>query len=128
MSLREVAKGRVRKDEKGRSRRWFQGDDADLFIWVDGDGDIIRCQLTYGNLRGRGTWTVDWDVRHGVRTGEVNSGRMMVDMEDIINFFTQPSPELIGKAISIVDGSEIDPEVKKHFLGQMAKYVESETK
>jgi len=125
MSLREIARNRLKKDEKGRIRRWFQGDDVDLFTWEDDDGNIIRHQFTFGISR-RKTWMVDWDPLRGVRTGEVDTGRRMVDMEDIVSFYLHPSSDLIDKARSIVADSTIDPKVRQHFLEQTAKYVGSE--
>jgi hypothetical protein len=69
--LREITS--VRQDSTTITRRWFQDDYFDLFLWADESRRVVRFQLCY-DRQGRERvllWSEDGGFRHqGVDVGE----------------------------------------------------------
>ncbi len=68
--------------------RWFTDDDADLFIWVDDEQQIMAFQLT-ARLPGHYYESiVEWRHNEGLRTGVVDPGdnQAMGKMSPVVRY------------------------------------------
>src|SRR5690606_35771569 len=70
-TMREI--GPVRQDDERGSRRWFQDEYFDLFVWQDAAGAPIAFQLCYQRDAGEGA--ISWSVGDGFRHARVDAGR-----------------------------------------------------
>ena len=68
--LRELGSGR--QDGNQGTRRWFQDDDFDLYLWFDAAGAPHAFQLCYDRNRNEGAIT--WDQSGGFGHDRVDSG------------------------------------------------------
>src|SRR5689334_10266301 len=68
--LREISG--VLQDQPGLTRRWFQDDYFDLFVWLTPLGDLRAFQLAYE--RSRGERVLEWSTEHGFDHSFVDSG------------------------------------------------------
>ena len=68
--LREITA--VRQDDPGATRRWFQDDYFDLFLWVTPQGKVSAFQLAYE--RTRQERVLSWSETRGFTHSRVDSG------------------------------------------------------
>ncbi len=100
--LKEVAVDIIQTEHQEVVSRWFHSNrDADLFIWLDESGRIIKQQFSFNGQ------VVEWNVVEGVRTGYVyedERGKKPGDMSsEIIRFDSAPQKASIAQAIDILN-------------------------
>lgn len=98
-SLREVSTDVVKTSRRDVISRWFHSaKDADLFIWMDLQHNVIKQQLSfYGQV-------IEWNVIEGVKTGHVvveeHQGRDQGS--EFLNFDDVPQRRAIDQAILLL--------------------------
>jgi hypothetical protein len=98
-SLKEVAQEVMRLDQTDIVSQWFHSNkDADLYIWKDEKGNVIKQQLTfYGTV-------IEWNIIEGVRTGylleeESSAG---IDKSPLIRYDNSPQKQSLEQGIHIL--------------------------
>lgn len=74
--MREI--GPVRQDSGRGSRRWFQDDYFDLFVWQDEAGKPVAFQLCYDRVRAEGA--ISWSAQAGFDHARVDAGAERTDL------------------------------------------------
>jgi hypothetical protein len=99
-SLKEVATDFVANTHKNIISRWFHSaKDADLFIWLDSNQNIIKQQLSfYGQV-------VEWNVVEGVKTGLIVETEVQTKMNssEVVRFDTKPQKGPVEQALALLD-------------------------
>jgi hypothetical protein len=62
----------VRQEKGPGRRRWFESDDLELVVWLDGHGEIEGYQICYD--LGKGERALTWRPRVGFAHSGVDSG------------------------------------------------------
>ena len=113
----------VKKDEKQRHIcRWFHGQyNTDLFSWQETDGDFIHHLIIFVDD------AVEWSKNMGAKTGKVRRPDFALTYTALFSNEPNPidldennRPETMEKAIRIIKLSNIDPNVKNHFLSHLS--------
>lgn len=98
-SLKEVATDYIATGSQKIITRWFHSSkDADLYIWLDTNQNIIKQQISfYGQV-------VEWNVIEGLRTGvlvefEENGS---VAPSEVIQFDSKPQVRPVEQAVSLL--------------------------
>lgn len=100
-SLKEVATDLMATPHKEIISRWFHSaKDADLFIWMDINHNVIKQQLSfYGQV-------VEWNVVEGVKTGliiEDESRVEGVNSSDVVRFDLKPQKAPVEQALDLLN-------------------------
>jgi hypothetical protein len=99
-SLKEVAMDLVKTSRRDVVARWFHSSkDADLFIWMDLQRNIIKQQLSYYGQ------VVEWNVIEGVKTGHiiVEEGRIHGQRSEFLNFDERPQRTSVDQALKLLN-------------------------
>ena len=101
-SFREVAVDVIRTEHQDIENRWYHSaKDADLFVWVDSEKNIIKQQLSfYGQV-------IEWNVIEGVRTGcvlehEDDDNTLKRRSSDVIQFDRHPQFSSLKQALDLL--------------------------
>ncbi len=112
-SLKEVATDLIKAGEAEIVHRWFHSaKDADFFIWLDQQNNVIKQQLTfYGQV-------VEWNIVEGVKTGLIveDEGRQAVKSSDIIRFDTHAQRAPIEQALNLLNHITALNDIERHLL------------
>jgi hypothetical protein len=98
-SLKEVAVEVIRTSRQDVISRWFHSSkDADLFIWLDGNKNIIKQQLSYYGQ------VVEWNVVEGVKTGHivVDDAHNHTNGSEILRFDQSPQAATLEQALALL--------------------------
>lgn len=101
-SLKEVATDIIKAAGHDIVSRWFHSSqDADLYIWMDLERNILKQQLSYYGQ------VVEWNVVEGVRTGhlvveENDAGDRAAGLE-FLNFDSKPQIASVEQAVRLLD-------------------------
>ena len=103
-SLKEVAVEYMSLENQDLESRWFHSNkDADLYVWKDARGNIVKQQMSFlGTI-------IEWNILEGVRTGYFieDESSQGIDRSPIIQFDSKPqllSIEQGVEVISYIDG------------------------
>lgn len=101
-TFREVSVDVIRTESQDIVNRWYHSaKDADLFVWMDSQQNIIKQQLSfYGQV-------IEWNVIEGVRTGCVleTEDPVFADKRrrsDIIQFDQKPQASSLSQALELL--------------------------
>ena len=99
LSLHEVAQEVLRLDHADVISQWFHSNkDADLFIWKDKRGHIIKQQLMfYGTV-------VEWNIIEGVRTGYLleEESSQGIDKSPLIRYENTPQKQSLEQGTVVL--------------------------
>lgn len=99
-SLKEVATDLVVTTHQDVTSRWFHSSqDADLFIWLDQNQNVLKQQISfYGQV-------VEWNVIEGLKTGLVieEDATEKVRGSEIIQFDDQPQRTQLCQALDLLE-------------------------
>jgi hypothetical protein len=113
-SLKEVAMEMIKTSRRDVVNRWFHSNkDADLFIWSDLKGNILKQQLTYyGQI-------IEWNIIEGVKTGHTVfvEGRSQEQGSEFISFDEKPQKTSIEQAVKLLSFITALQEVERQTLG-----------
>lgn len=101
LSLRELAIDVQQGETTEFLSRWFHSpQDADLFIWFDGDHRIIKTQVSYFGQ------VIEWNPFDGTRTGliieEEAAGGREEEVTEIIRFDERAQARAVEQAIRVL--------------------------
>lgn len=100
-SLKEVAVDVIKTNSKDVISRWFHSaKDADLFIWLDDNKNILKQQLSYYGQ------VVEWNVVEGVKTGHIveeEDNDRQAPSSEILNFDQTPQSTNIEQALRLLE-------------------------
>lgn len=98
-SLEEVATQDISAASGKLFSRWFHSaKDADLFIWFDGDRNVLKQQLSfYGQV-------VEWNVLEGVKTGHIliDETKPSRKGSEIVRFDSKAQKSSIDQAVKVL--------------------------
>jgi hypothetical protein len=119
LTVREI--GPVRQDSDRGSRRWFQDDYFDLFVWEDRAGAPIAFQLCYE--RGAAEGAISWSVVEGFGHACVDGGRN-VGMRSPMSPLLRPDgiPPYFRIYNRLADAAELDPTLRAFVLERLRAY------
>ena len=117
--MREI--GPVRQDSDRGSRRWFQDDYFDLFVWQDRTGIPIAFQLCYE--RGAGEGAISWSAADGFAHARVDGGRN-VAMRSPMSPLLRPDgiPPYFRIYSRLADAADFDPVLRAFVLERLRAY------
>lgn len=101
-SFREVSVDVIRTEHQDIVNRWYHSSkDADLFVWLDSDKNIIKQQLTFFGQ------VIEWNVIEGVRTGCLveQEDPVLTDKRratDVIKFDQKPQGSSLSQALDLL--------------------------
>lgn len=104
-SLRQLAVDVIPGESTEFLSRWFHSnrEDADLFVWLDGEGRIIKHQLCFFGQ------VVEWNAIGGTRTGVIVEEERVATTEDdshhvaeVIRFDVRMQSSAIEQAIRVL--------------------------
>jgi len=99
MSLKEVSMDLVKTSRRDVIARWFHSSqDADLFIWMDLQRNIIKQQLSYYGQ------VVEWNVIEGVKTGHVvvEDSHVHGQRSEFLSFDERPQRTSVDQALRLL--------------------------
>jgi hypothetical protein len=101
-TLREVAVDVIETEGSTILSRWFHSKhDVELFLWLDGDQNVIKYQVTFFGQ------VVEWNVFEGVKTGyiieEEVAGHGDENVKETIEFDQTPQDSAIERAIRLLE-------------------------
>jgi hypothetical protein len=112
-SLKEVATDIINTGESEVVHRWFHSaKDADFFIWLDGQNNVIKQQITfYGQV-------VEWNVVEGLKTGLIveDDSRASVKASDLIRFDTEAQKAPVEQALNLLKHITALNDLERHML------------
>ncbi len=117
MSLHKIRTRFIRQDDPNWTKKWFQDKDADLFIWLDSQGRLMRFQLTLGAEAGE---IVEWIYPHILRTGRVHGrGGVVKHQAPTIEFDRTVSASLVSAALGYLNtgGNNLPPDAHELIRG-----------
>ncbi len=120
-SLREVAVDVIETEGSTILSRWFHSKhDVELFLWVDGDKNVIKHQVTfYGQV-------VEWNVFEGVKTGVVieEEGPTGDDesVRETLQFDAQPESAAINRALLVLNNVSVLPDADRRRICDNLKF------
>ena len=125
-SLREVAVDVIETENSTILSRWFHSKhDVELFLWVDGENNVIKHQVTfYGQV-------VEWNVFEGVKTGVVveEEGRPGDDetVRETIRFDISPDAAAVNRTILLLENvSELPDQERRRICDNLKFRVRGE--
>src|SRR4051794_6420331 len=99
-SLKEVATDVIATTHADVVSRWFHSSkDADLFIWMDKNNNIIKQQLSYYGQ------VVEWNAVEGLKTGHIvtDEARDRKQGSEILRFDEVPQVTSIQQATQLLN-------------------------
>ena len=101
-TMREVAVDVIETEGSTILSRWFHSKhDVELFLWLDGDQNVIKYQVTFFGQ------VVEWNVFEGVKTGyvieEEVAGHGDENLKETIEFDKAPQDSAIERAIRLLE-------------------------
>ncbi len=98
-TLKEVAQEHLQGEHQSIVSRWFHSNkDADLFIWSDTNGNVIKQQVTFFGQ------VVEWNRLEGLKTGLIieEDDRRRSSTADLIQFDVKPQAQAVHQAIDLI--------------------------
>lgn len=98
-SLKEVSVDVIHAPRQDITSRWFHSNkDADLFIWLDSQQNIVKQQLSYYGQ------VVEWNVVEGIKTGHivVDEARPRDQGSEIVHFDPNPLNATVDQARALL--------------------------
>lgn len=105
----------IRTENQDIVNRWYHStQDADLFVWLDQEQNIIKQQLSfYGQV-------IEWNIIDGVRTGclleEEKNDLMKVDASELVQFDRAPQSSSVKQALELLECITVLPDEEKRLL------------
>jgi hypothetical protein len=119
--MREI--GPVRQDSGRGSRRWFQDDYFDLFVWQDAAGKPIAFQLCYERTRAEGA--ISWNAETGFDHARVDAGAERADLRYGMSPMLRPNgvpPYFRIYNRFLAAAADWDPSLKEFMLARLREY------
>lgn len=87
----------IRQDDARWTKKWFQSDNGDVFVWLNPEGQVARFQLSLGADAGD---MVDWSLNGPLRTGRVRGRSGPWTQESpTIDYDRKPAPKVLADAL-----------------------------
>ena len=112
--LRELTAARRKPDEPRRC--WFQGQDVELIVWYDTDGEVEGFTLCYD--RAGQEKALHWDPRQGPRHYLVDNGESGGLQAKASPMLRDAGPADIERIVQrfIAEAGDLDPALRRRIL------------